>query len=135
MAEQNYSSLTIDQLLAQLQSSEKGLSLSLAETRMKEQAKLQKTESRFKKEMKLLIRQFANPLVLLLVIAVILSAILGESSDSYIILFILIATGLLGFWQESNAGRAMEKLNKMIEMKHTVLRDNAQLQLPTQQIV
>src|SRR5436189_4475582 len=131
MAEQNYSSLTIDQLLAQLQSSEKGLSLSLAETRMKEQAKLQKTESRFKKEMKLLIRQFANPLVLLLVIAVILSAILGESSDSYIILFILLTTGFLGFWQELNAGRAMEQLRSMISMKHSVLRGGQTFQLST----
>nr|WP_262713655.1 magnesium-translocating P-type ATPase [Panacibacter ginsenosidivorans] len=119
----------------QLQSGEKGLSLSLAETRMKEQAKLSRTESRFKKEAKLFIRQFTNPLILLLVIAVILSAILGQSSDSFIILFILVTTGLLGFFQELNAGRAMEKLRGMISMKHTILRDGQELQLSTQQIV
>jgi Mg2+-importing ATPase len=135
MAEKNFSSTPIGQLFIQLQSSEKGLSSSVAEERMKQQAGFLKTESRFKKEVKLLVRQFTNPLILLLVIAVILSAILGESSDSFIILFILIVTGLLGFWQELNAGRAMEKLHKMIEMKHTVLRDGRQLQLSSQQIV
>ena len=135
MASQNFSSLSPEQLYAQLQSSDKGISTTLAEQRIKEQLKFFKKEPRYKKELKLLIRQFANPLVLLLVIAVILSAVLGESSDSLIILFILITTGLLGFWQEVNAGRAMEKLRSMIEMTHTVLRDGRQMQLPTHQIV
>ncbi len=85
--------------------------------------------------MRLLIRQFVNPLILLLVIAVILSMLLGESSDSLIILFILLSTGLLGFFQELNAGRAMEKLQQMIEMKHTVRREGQLLQLPVHEIV
>ncbi|MEP6847096.1 MAG: HAD-IC family P-type ATPase, partial [Panacibacter sp.] len=131
----NFSSIPIEQLYAQLQSTEKGLSLSVADERIKDQAQLTKTESRFKKEIKLLFRQFTNPLVLLLVVAVILSAILGQSSDSLIILFILITTGMLGFWQERNAGRAMEKLRSMISTKHTVLREGQNLQASTNEIV
>lgn len=130
----HFSSATIDQLFAQLQSSEKGLQSAIAAERIKAQAKLFKTESRHWKVVKLLVRQFTNPLVLLLVIAVILSAILGQSSDSFIILFILLVTGFLGFWQEFKAGRAMEQLRKMTETKHTVLRDGRLLQLPTQHI-
>lgn len=109
--------------------------MALAEQRIKEQSRFFKKEPAYKKELKLLLRQFANPLVLLLVIAVILSAFLRETSDSLIILFMLIVTGILGFWQELNAGRAMEKLRDMIGMKYTVMRENRQLQLPTQQIV
>src|SRR6266498_5022800 len=135
MAERNFSSIPIEQLYVQLQSSDKGIPAALAEQRVKEQLKYFKKTPRFKKELGLLIRQFVNPLILLLVIAVLLSAVLGESSDSFIILFILIATGLLGFWQELNAGRAMEKLRNMIEMKHTVVRNGQQQQLPTDQIV
>ena len=135
MTGKNFSSIPIEQLYVQLQSSDKGIATALAEQRMKEQFKFFKTEPRYKRELKLLLRQFTNPLVLLLVIAVILSAVLGQSSDSFIILFILLATGLLGFWQELNAGRAIEKLRSMIEMKHTVLRDGRQMQLPIQQIV
>jgi len=131
----HYSSVPINELYNRLQSSEKGLVAEVADKRVKEQLKFYKSESRFKKEMKLLIRQFANPLVLLLVIAVILSALLGQSSDSIIILFIVLTTGFLGFWQESNAGRAMEKLRSLIEMKHTVLRGGLPAQLPTHEIV
>ena len=131
----HYSSVPISELYNRLQSSEKGLSPDVADKRVKEQRKFYKSESRFKKEVKLLIRQFTNPLVLLLVIAVILSALLGQSSDSIIILFIVLTTGLLGFWQESNAGRAMEKLRRLIEMRHTVLRAGLPAQLPTHEIV
>ena len=130
-----YSSVPINELYDRLQSSEKGLAADVADKRVKEQLKFYKSESPFNKEMKLLIRQFTNPLVLLLVIAVILSALLGQSSDSIIILFIVLTTGLLGFWQESNAGRAMEKLRRLIEMKHTVLRAGLPAQLPTHEIV
>lgn len=82
MTGRNFSSISIEQLYVQLQSSGKGVSTALAEQRIKEQLKFFKKEPRFKRELKLLIRQFTNPLVLLLVIAVILAAVLGESSDS-----------------------------------------------------
>lgn len=131
----NFSSWPIEQLYVQLQSSQKGLSMQTAEERMMRQVTSFKTESRFRKEIKLLIRQFTNPLVLLLFIAVILSAVVGDKSDSLIILLILLATGLLGFWQESNAGRAMEKLRSIIETKHTVLREGKDLQLSTKEVV
>lgn len=129
------SSVPLEQLYAQLQSAANGLTIDEASRRAKEQMKHEKPETRFKKELKILIRQFVNPLVLLLVIAVILSSVLGESSDALIILFILIVTGLLGFWQEVNAGRAFEKLRKMIESKHSVLRDGMETQLSLNQIV
>jgi len=135
MKNQQFSSATIDQLFAQLQSSEKGLQSAIAAEKIKAQAKLFKTESRFKKQIKLLTRQFTNPLILLLVIAVILSAVLGQSSDSYIILFILLTTGLLGYWQEFKAGKAMEQLRTMTELTSTVLRDGEVIQLPTRQVV
>jgi Mg2+-importing ATPase len=135
MTSPQFTPATIDELFAQLQSSPKGLQPDIAAEREKWQAGAFKTEPSYKKEIKLLIRQFANPLILLLVIAVCLSALLGESSDIIIILIILLITGLLGFWQELNAGRAVEKLRTLTEMKHTVLRNNVPVQLPTRQIV
>jgi Mg2+-importing ATPase len=135
MTTQHFCSEPVDQLFARLNSSPKGLQTAIAAEREKAQARSFKTESRFKKEIKLLIRQFANPLVLLLAVAVFLSAILGQSSDSIIIFFILVITGLLGFWQELNAGRAIEKLRSLTDMKHMVLRDNRPIPLTTKQIV
>jgi len=130
-----FSAVPVEQLYTQLKCAKDGLTTGEAAERLKRQDKLFRTESQFKKELKLLFRQFFNPLVLLLVVAVLLSAILGESSDAYIILFILLITGLLGFWQEVNAGRAFDRLKKMIEMKHTVLRNGSTVEVATAGIV
>ncbi|WP_369008804.1 cation-transporting P-type ATPase [Larkinella sp. C7] len=73
-----FSSLPLEQLLAQLQSTLTGLESGVAAKRSQEQRKLLPSESRFQRELKLLVRQFSNPLLLLLVVAVILSAMLGK---------------------------------------------------------
>ena len=48
----------------------------------------------------LLARQFASPMVLLLAFAAALSIAVRAAHDAVIILIILVASGLLGFWQE-----------------------------------
>ncbi|MBS1587923.1 MAG: magnesium-translocating P-type ATPase [Bacteroidetes bacterium] len=131
----NFSGTDIEALYRQLQSSAQGLDSNLAASKLAEQKSKLKTPSRASRELKLLIRQFTNPLVLLLVVAVILSAILGEVSDTLIILFILLATGLLSFWQELNAGRAVERLQQMIKLKCNVLRDGTDTEVDADAIV
>ena len=73
--------------------------------------------------------------MLLLLSAVVISAMLGESSDSLIIFMILMMTGMLGFWQEHKAGKAMEKLRNMIAAKHSVLRDGQELLLGSEDLL
>ena len=135
MKDLDFSSVPLEQFYVRLSTSEKGLSSSIARKIIPEKGRHIFQDSRFKKEIQLFVRQFSNPLMLLLVIAVILSAFVGESSDSLIIFLIIIITGLLGYWQESNAGKAMEKLRRIIEMKHTVLRDGQPELIPSKEIV
>ncbi len=82
----------------------------------------------------LFISQFKSPLTLLLVAAVILAAFLGEKLDVVIILFILLATGIMSFIQEHHAGKAVEKLRSIIRTKVKVLRDNAGAEVYTDDI-
>jgi Mg2+-importing ATPase len=131
----NLSSPPLDDIFFQLKSSPSGLSASDAEQRLAKEKAGAKSESRFKREAKLFIRQFTSPLVLLLLVAVILSGVLGETSDMLIILFILLATGLLSFFQELNAGRAVEKLQKLIHPVATVLRDGKPVDIKTNDAV
>lgn len=132
---ENFSSIAIEQLFLQLQSSEQGLPESLAREKWQLQQSKEKKESRLQRELKLLIRQFSNPLVFLLIVAVILSAILGETSDTIIILSILLATGLLSFFQERNAGRAVESLQALIKNKAEIIRDGSTKEILTEDIV
>jgi P-type Mg2+ transporter len=72
---------------------------------------------------------------LLLVAAVILSAVIGERSDVVIISFILLATGLLSFIQERHAGRTIEKLQSLLAIKAMVLRDQQEVEVPAHTLV
>ena len=135
MTGNRFSSVSINELYKALATSPEGLTEELATERIKAQSVFFKKENHFKKAVRLLLRQFLNPLALLLFIAVILSAVLGESSDSIIILVILLTTGVFGFLQEQKAGRAMDDLLSMIEMKHTVLRNGQAIQVLTGEVV
>ena len=118
-----------------LASSEKGLSQKEADTLLRNSGNHKKNDSRFKKDVKLFIGQFESPLMLLLIGAVLLSAFLGDTSDVFIILFIVLSTGLLSFFQERNAGRVVEKLQSMITLKSNVIRDNEVRQINATLIV
>ncbi len=118
-----------------LSSSDKGLSQKDADTLLRNSGNHKKIESRFKKDIKLFINQFKSPLMLLLIGAVILSAFLGDTSDVFIILFIVVSTGLLSFFQERNASRVVEKLQSMISLKSNVIRDNKTIAIDSSNLV
>jgi Mg2+-importing ATPase len=84
---------------------------------------------------KLLARQFVSPIIIILVIATVLAMILGDLVDSIIILVIILLSGLLGFWQERGAGRAIAALLATVEIKANVYRDGAIQPVPISAIV
>ena len=65
----------------------------------------------------LLLAQFKSPLALILFFATGLSFFLGNAVDAFIILAIVLASGLLGFWQERGASNAVEKLLSIVRIK------------------
>ena len=118
-----------------LDSSAGGLSQKSATQILKQNDDVRKGKSYFQKDVLLFIGQFKSPLMLLLIGAVILSVFLGDTSDVFIILFIVLSTGLLSFFQERNAGRVVEKLQSMVALKSTVLRDEKPQEIISSQIV
>ncbi|TZF84156.1 magnesium-translocating P-type ATPase [Pedobacter sp. BS3] len=89
----------------------------------------------FVKDISLFLTQFKSPLMLLLIGAVLLSAFLGDISDTLIILFILLASGLISFFQELNANKVVEKLQAIITLKSCVIREGAEQEILASQIV
>lgn len=85
--------------------------------------------------LRLLLRQFASPIELILVAATVLSGLLGDWTDATIILVILLLSGLLGFVQERGAGRAMRALLATVEVTATVLRDGTAVEVPVRDVV
>ncbi len=83
----------------------------------------------------LLLAQFKSPLILLLFFATGLSFFLHDPVDAFIILTIVLVSGLLGFWQERGAANAVEKLLAIVQIKASVLRDGGPKDIPVEGIV
>ncbi|MBH0116603.1 magnesium-translocating P-type ATPase [Salinibacterium sp. NG253] len=84
---------------------------------------------------RLLGRQFISPIELILIAATILSGALGDWTDAAIILVILLLSGLLGFSQERNAGRAMSVLLATVEVSAVITRDGTNADVPVGEVV
>jgi len=84
---------------------------------------------------RLLLRQFESPLVLILVFAAALSLALREWSEAIIILAIVLGSSLLTFLQEYRASGAIEQLRRRLELTTRVRRDGAERTVPLRTIV
>ena len=83
----------------------------------------------------LFLNQFKNILIIILLIATVLSALVGEIVDALLILVIIIFCAILGFVQEYRAERALEALKKMLSPTITVLRDSKEKDVPSKELV
>jgi Ca2+-transporting ATPase len=81
------------------------------------------------------IHQFKNILIVILIVAVVLSALVGELVDAAVILIIVVFCAALGFVQEYRAERALEALKKMLSSTVTVIRKGLTADLAATEIV
>ncbi|HEX6862134.1 MAG TPA: HAD-IC family P-type ATPase, partial [Thermoanaerobaculia bacterium] len=79
--------------------------------------------------------QFKNILVVILIAAVVMSAVLGHTVEAVVIGAILLLSVLLGFIQEYRAERAIEALREMAAPTAKVLRDGVQKEIPARELV
>ncbi|PKN92769.1 MAG: ATPase, partial [Chloroflexi bacterium HGW-Chloroflexi-7] len=84
---------------------------------------------------KILLEQFKNILILILLIATIISLILGHGVESIAIAVIVLFAVGLGFIQEYRAERAIEALREMAAPTASVLRDGVEENIPSRELV
>jgi Ca2+-transporting ATPase len=82
-----------------------------------------------------LLDQFKNVLVVILLVAVGLSAFLGHGIEAIAIAVIVLFAVLLGFVQEYRAERAIEALREMAAPIAAVVRDGEEVDIPAREIV
>jgi len=128
-------SVSASEVLQRLGTSKEGLSSEEARQRLARYgSNLLKPQAR-SNTLALLLGQFKSPIILLLLLVTGLSFFLHDPVNALIILAIVLASGLLGFWQEHSATRAVEKLLAMVQIKATALRDGKPQDTPVEQIV
>ncbi|MCR4281498.1 MAG: HAD-IC family P-type ATPase, partial [Bauldia sp.] len=84
---------------------------------------------------RLLLRQFASPLILILAGAALVAGAVGDWLNAAIVLVIVIGSGLLSFAQEFQASNAVEKLRARVRINTTVVRNGVATAVPAEQVV
>jgi Ca2+-transporting ATPase len=127
--------LTRAQTFAVLESSAAGLTSDEADRRLTEQGPNELPRAEGPTPWAILIAQFKNLLIIILLVATALSAFLGEVLESGVIAVIVLFAILLGFVQEFRAERAMESLRRMTAPTASVLRDGQEQDIPSRELV
>lgn len=81
------------------------------------------------------LRQFASPLILILTLAALAAAVLGERIDAIVIGAVIVLNAILGFVQEWRAERALAALTRLLSPLATVRRDGVQQRIPAVEVV
>jgi P-type Mg2+ transporter len=128
-------SLSNTEILQQLQTPKEGLTSDDAKERLARYGSNLLKPPKRSDVFTLLLAQFKSPLILILFFATGLSFFLRERVDGFIILAIVLVSGLLGFWQERGASNAVEKLLSIVRITAAVLRDGRVKEIPVEEIV
>ncbi len=133
--EKNYYRSTIDETLKDLQSSAAGLSEEEATKRLTTYGKNELEAEKHEPAWKLLVAQFNNILIYILVLSAIISMFLGKTVEPIAILVIVVLAGITGFVQEFQAGKAIDSLKKMASPTARVKRDGKDREINSVELV
>ncbi len=127
--------LPIEACFERLESGPGGLRQTEAARRLREHGPNQLEAARRVSPWSILIGQFKNILVLILLAATVLSILLGHGTEAVVILIIVGLAVFLGFLQEYRAERALEALRRMAAPMATVIREDQEERIPSEQLV
>lgn len=114
---------------------EKGLDSDTASRRLEEYGYNELTGKQGATIWQMLLEQFKDFLVLILIGASLISMVIGEVTDSIVIILIVILNAVLGVTQEARANKALEALQKMAAPEAKVIRDGHVKEIPARELV
>jgi Ca2+-transporting ATPase len=126
---------TIEETYVQLLSQPGGLSNIEADNRLQKYGPNELKAAHRVSPWEILLQQFKNVLILILLGATVISLVLGHGIESIVIAVIVLFAVGLGFVQEYRAERAIEALRQMAAPIATVLRDGLELKIPARDLV
>lgn len=133
--QKNYHALTTDEALAALQAPKDGLTSAEVTKRQQHFGPNRLKEGKRKSIFQRLIEQFANVMIIILIVAAVVSIFMGEATDAFIILGVVIINAVLGVMQEARAEKALEALKKMSAPFVRVKRDGQTSRIKTEELV
>ena len=127
-------SLPLQELQAKLGSSPAGLTQAEAQRRLAQYGYNEIAEKKINPFLKFL-TYFWGPIPWMIEAAVILSALVRHWPDFFIILVLLLANAIVGFWEEYQAGNAIAALKARLAIQARVRRDGKWTTAPARELV
>lgn len=125
----------IKQVLEELKTNKDGLTSSQA-THRQEKYGLNKLETKSKiNPIAIFIDQFKSFIIYILLFAVVLTLLLKHYTDATLIIIILLANAIIGFFQEYSAQKSLEALKQLGKTKAKVFRDSKLIEIDSKYLV
>lgn len=118
-----YYRLTLEELFAHFKTSVSGFSTTAAGKQQQVYGRNELPPARKRSRLTLLLAQFSDVMIILLIVAAGVSFWVGEHTDAIVILIIIIGNAWLGFSQEYDAEESIRMLQKMTPQFALVIRD------------
>jgi P-type Ca2+ transporter type 2C len=127
--------MTPEQVCEALDTGSAGLAEAVAQERLQQYGPNELAAGKKISALRIFLRQFANLLILILLVATAISFALGEHLDAWVIAAIVLACVILGFVQEFRAEKAAAALAKLAAPAATVIREGREQAIPAREVV
>lgn len=131
----NWHRLNAEEVYELTGTSSVGLSSMVAAERLHDVGPNELSVSKKRNAVHLFLSQFTDLMILILLAAAIISGLIGEMTDTIVILVIVLLNAIIGFLQEYRAEKAMQLLKQMAVTQTRVLRDDHTKWISAQELV
>lgn len=124
-----------DEVFSQLNTSSEGLSSQKAKELLEKNGENVLMESKKKTAFQVFLSQFADLLVIILIIAAIISLVSGNIESTIVIFAVIIMNAVLGTMQHIKAEKSLESLKSLSSPSAKVIRDGMKIEIPSKNVV
>ena len=135
MAQKNIWNISTEELMMQHQVTKEGLTSQQVDKIRQEKGENILQEGKKKSIFQVFISQFADLLVVILIVAAIISMFSGNVESTIVILLVLVMNAVLGTIQHVKAQRSLESLKQLSSPCAKVIRDGVKQEVPSREIV
>ena len=127
--------MTRDELFTKLKTDENGLTHKEANQRLEKYGKNELPKKKKDSVIKIFFNEFKNPILILLLVAVIASLIGNEPIEALAIILIVLVDVSMGTYQENKANNTADALSKLVTVKTKVLRNGKEIVIDSADVV
>jgi len=129
-----YYNKKVEDVLKELNTSSTGLTDKEVETRINKYGRNILPKKKKDSVVKIFFNEFKDPIIILLLFAVLASFIAGETVDAVAIIFIILVDVIMATYQENKANNTAEALNGLIKVKTKVIRNGETIEIDSDEL-